>query len=397
MKPTPKVISLREYQSISLLENDLPVDLGNVLYQQYSRQIDLEFPSPKTNYHWQLNNQGWVGHIPVADSLHLALTPKTSIHNLFRMLEYAYRLQSFKLLDGTIESKTLTELYERLANILAKRILDRARKGYYRAYISEEGRLPFVRGRLDLHHALTKQWEVALTCHYQEHTADIEDNQLLTWTLFRIARNSAVRSEKVRATVRRAYRSLQNLTTLTPFQPQACANRLYHRLNQDYHPLHALARFFLEQQGPSHQLGDRTMIPFVIDMARLYELFVAEWLRLNLPETLILKTQHQFLIDEANNLQFIIDLLIEDAVTGEIRYVLDTKYKVPDRASTTDIQQVGFYAHDRKAREAILVYPVALLIPLQGQSQGVRLRSLTFALDGDLEQAGKKFLADLLA
>jgi 5-methylcytosine-specific restriction enzyme subunit McrC len=391
----PTRIELPEYQSISLPAAALPEAVGVQLFENYATQIATTPPTFKNSRQWQLTNQGWVGHIPLNEDFHFALTPKVPLQNIFGMLEYAYRLSSFQILDGTIACETLDDLYERLAHILAKRVLERGRKGYHREYISEHDYLPCVRGRLDLPRLAAKPWAVSLPCHFQEHTANIEDNQLLTWTLFRIAR-SGVCSERVLPTIRRTYRTLQSLTTLTPFTAQACVARLYHRLNDDYRPLHALARFFLEQSGPGHQLGDRMMVPFLVNMARLYELFVAEWLRLHLPHHLRLRTQHKVLLDETSGLRFEIDLLIEDAATGEVLFVLDTKYKAPTTPSTDDISQIIAYAQNQGAPEALLVYPSDLPQPLRTASRGIRIRSLTFALDGNLELAGAMLLETLL-
>ena len=53
---------------------------------------------------------------------------------------------------------------------------------------------------------------------------------------------------------------------------------------------------------------------------------------------------------------------------------------------------------NKKCHEAILVYPQKLTNPINefaGDSE-VRLRSLTFALDSDLEKAGQSFLKELI-
>ncbi|MGD1808176.1 hypothetical protein ACP6PL_22450 [Dapis sp. BLCC M126] len=58
-----------------------------------------------------------------------------------------------------------------------------------------------------------------------------------------------------------------------------------------------------------------------------------------------------------------------------------------------DIHQVVAYATYKKCHEAILIYPHKLTNPINqlvGDSE-VRLRSLTFALDSDLEKAGQSF------
>jgi 5-methylcytosine-specific restriction enzyme subunit McrC len=213
----------------------------------------------------------------LSEDLGLALHPKVELSNLFRMLEYAYKLSSFEFLDDLFEARSLEVFYNRLARTLARQILNRARKGFYRAYVAKRERLPYVRGRLDVRGLAQRPWDVNLQCHYEEHTADVEDNQILAWILFVIAR-SGLLTENTSLMVRQAYRSLQGFVTLQPFGPSDCVGRPYTRLNDDYQRIHALCRFFLEHCGPSHEMGDRNMLPFLVNMARLYELFVAEWL-----------------------------------------------------------------------------------------------------------------------
>ncbi|MBI1882033.1 MAG: restriction endonuclease [Chloroflexi bacterium] len=321
------------------------------------------------------------------------LKPKVALANLFRMWEYAYRLNSFRLLEGLVNCQSLAECYENLAHVLALRVLDRWRKGFYRAYLSQAEQLPYVRGRLDLRPETHRPGQVSLACRYEEHTADIADNQILAWTLWGIAR-SGLCTERVLPAIRRAYQALQGLVTLTPHGPQACMGRGYHRLNEDYRPLHALCRFFLDQSGPSHSLGDRTMLPFLVDMAHLYELFIAEWFKTHLPPHLDLKAQEQVDLSQSNALHFKIDLVLYERETGQARSVLDTKYKTGS-PTPDDIAQVMAYAKVKRCREAILIYPTPPTYPLDETIDGLRIRSLTFALDGDLEQAGQIFLQDL--
>jgi 5-methylcytosine-specific restriction enzyme subunit McrC len=161
--------------------------------------------------------------------------------------------------------------------------------------------------------------------------------------------------------------------------------------------MHALARFFLEQAGPTHEVGGRQMVPFLVDMARLFELFVAEWLREHLPANLILHTQHTLYLDDARRLPFRIDLLVKDASTGAPQIVLDTKYKAAEYPSSEDVQQIVAYAQAKGCKDAVLVYPSAAAQPLRGSASDIRVRSLAFALDRDLETAGNRFLEDLLS
>lgn len=139
------------------------------------------------------------------------------------------------------------------------------------------------------------------------------------------------------------------------------------------------------------------MLPFLVDMARLYELFVAEWLRKHLSPDFILKSQERVDIGETNSLQFNIDLILYEANTGAAHCVLDTKYKTHDKPSQEDISQVITYATAKGCREAVLVYPVPLSFPFNERIGNIRVRTLTFSLADDLEPAGHTFLQNLLS
>ncbi|MBN1994014.1 MAG: restriction endonuclease [Anaerolineae bacterium] len=390
----PRILSLTEYEPVRLAPPEISLAAGEALLRHYANQVEVEFPTPKTDDQWQLRSLGWVGHIPLTPELHFALRPKMPLANIFRMLEYAYHLD-FNILPGLVDCQSLPEFYERLAHLLARRVLDRGRQGFYRAYLPRAEELPYVRGRLDVAQSLRSPGQIKLNCHYQEHTADVADNHILLWTLFCIARSGAC-TERVLPAIRRAYRALQGPVTLMPQPPQACLNRLYHRLNHDYQPLHALCRFFLEQSGPGHQMGRQKMLPFLVNMARLYELFVAEWLKAHLPDNINLNIQEKVNLSQTNTLQFEIDLVLYDTHTGATRCVLDTKYKTPGIPAHNDIFQVVTYAEAKGCREAILIYPTRLPQPLDETIGDIRIRSLTFALDEDLEQAGQKFRQSLL-
>lgn len=389
-----KIIDLTEYKTKSFLKDEIPESIGIELYQKYKKQIDIEFPNYKTENQWQLRAKGWVGYIPLNHQLAIKINPKVSIENIFVMLEYAYKLKSFVFIEGLMNCDSLQGFYNKLADILAQLILERVRKGLYRIYISKTQHLAYVRGRLDILETIKKPWNTKLKSHYQEQTIDIEDNQILLWTLFLISRNSLC-SEELSIIIRKAYHTLQSLVTLKSFNPEDCLKFNYNRLNQDYKLLHYLCRFFLENTTPIYNSGNQNTLPFLVDMAKLYELFVAEWLKINLPANLIIQSQKR--INIAKNLSFQIDLLIYDISTQKNRYILDTKYKTPDSPSSDDVAQVVAYAVSQKCSEVILIYPITLTHPLDKFVGNIRVRSLTFSLDKNLDKAGQTFLKQLLS
>jgi 5-methylcytosine-specific restriction enzyme subunit McrC len=129
-------------------------------------------------------------------------------------------------------------------------------------------------------------------------------------------------------------------------------------------------------------------------MAKLYELFVAEWLQENPPSGFFVNKQHR--VEIGQNRHFRIDLLLCHVATGVVQAVLDTKYKAPDRAADADIHQMISYAKATKCTHAFLIYPIPLKQPLDLTIDDIRVRSLTFSLDKNLDQAGQSIKQDLL-
>lgn len=389
--PGGRTLDLREHAPTILPRTALAEAEAEVLWCDHRKRIKVEYPSPRNGGCWELSSPGWVGHLPVTRELSLRLAPKVELGNLFRMLEVAYRLRELEF-PGMIDCGSLEEVFERLAHVLARRVLARGRRGFHREYVPQEDRLPYVRGRLDLSRSLRAPWEVSLDCHYQEHTADVEDNQILAWTLSRIARSSACSRSEVVSTVGRAFRSLQGIATSVPLSSGACSDRLYTRLNDDYRPLHALCRFFLENTGPTHETGDRQALPFLVNMNRLFEMFVAEWLTACLPAGLELRAQEE--VAMGSGVSFSIDGVLYDRETRQPLLVLDTKYKDASSPSTADVAQVVAYAEAKGCRDAVLVYPVRTAFDIRVGT--IRVRTLAFLLDGDLEANGLQFLGRLL-
>lgn len=387
-------LELVEYEQTAVSPQHLPPELGEWLWRQFDPWLLVEFPSPKTAQQWRLTSQGWVGIVPVSPELTLLLQPKIPLHNLFGMWRVAYHLPSFRLLDGLVAVASLADFYQQLARLLAEQVLQRARQGLYRAYVRQDGERPFIRGQLLTRHLAQPSPNPALTCRYEEQTADLPHNQLLAYTLERVVRSGLCAGE-VETAVRRAAHTLLPLVTPRPFTPSDCTRLPYNRLNQDYQRLHALCRFLLAHTGPAHRQGSWHMHPFLVDMARLFELFVAAWLHTHLPLGWRVAAQERVSLGQNEAVRFEIDLVVYDPAGG-VYAVLDTKYKAPDKASNPDFNQVVAYANAKGCHKAMLVYPTPLSTPLDVHLGALHIRSLTFALDGDLEAAGQRFLADLL-
>ena len=368
---------------------ELPPELGEQLWREYGmppRKLDVEFPSPKTNGRWRLTNPGHVGLLPLGSDRTLSLQPKVPIINVFRMLEYAYRLDVFRGPENVVGARSMQEVYESLARVLARRVRDRGRKGLHRTYVSREERLGVVRGRIDLRRLLRRGADPRLHCRFEEHTSDHVDNQILFDALDRILRSGLCRGQ-ARAEVREAHRLLRGAISPTSFVERDVVGRPYNRLNHDYRGLHALARFFIAHTGPTQRVGGDHMTPFIIDMAQLFEKFVAAWLREHLPAGLSVEEQESGSYDQEGEIGYRIDLVLYDGA-GRPRAVMDTKYKREAVPTADDVAQVVSYATRRECRDAVLVYPFALPTPKDFQVGGIRVQTAGFPLDRKLGLAG---------
>ena len=386
---------VKEYETKMIDRSKISNDEGAYLWQNYSRQLNVGFPSPKTDYQCQITPSGWVGFIPINDEIGINISPKVPIGNLFKMLEYAYNIQSFEFGEGLIQSDSLQDFYDRLASLLSKRILARARKGFNKSYHNQNRKLNYIRGRIDSSNLVSKTWEVKFNCLYQLHLADNKENKILLWTLYKIIK-SGICSPDTISTVRKAFRSLQSFAQLESYSAKDCLDINYNRLNQDYEILHALSRFFLSERGPTYEAGTNRMFPFLIYIPSLFEMFIAEWLNQKLPDTHDIKSQEKFSIDKDRNIFFKMDIVLYNSFDKSVTCIIDTKYKNAKSPSMSDISQIVTYALSKECDEAILLYPTDQIDEIDQQLNNIRIRSLSFSLDNNLDEEGKEFINKIL-
>ena len=396
-------IEIREEQDTFFSASALDDNTARTLLDD--RRFEFDWPNPGNDFRYRIRSCGLVGIVPAGESV-IVIEPKAPVSSIFGMLEVAYDLRSFELLEGETNIGSLEEFFERVVSILATRVLDRVRRGLYQQYVEHVDDLVYVRGRVDtrgnLRNAVRKN--PAVRCRFEDLTPELEDNEILLWTLF-VASRFRLRRPEIADQVRRAYRAMTGSIPLVEKSPQSCIARLYNRLNDDYRPMHGLSRLLLEHAGPHLAEGDRAFIPFCLDMPTLFESFVARWLANHLPHDLEAMPQFSARLTANVPLEFVIDVLIRDRRTNCPLAVLDTKYKTAERPKASDIQQVVAYAARMGVKHAFLVYPsragadVVVTVSPTGDavdSSAVEVRSLFFDIGADLEEAGPQFLQPLL-
>ena len=171
---------------------------------------------------------------------------------------------------------------------------------------------------------------------------------------------------------------MESFALAQPFAGSDCVDRRYNRLNDDYERLHALCRFFLDSAGPELESGGRSMVPFLIDAAELYEEFVAAWLTRNARDEYAVGVQVPVNYDGTPDMNSKIDLTLTAKDSDQVLCVLDTKYKVSDDPEYGDMYQVTSYALTQGCHDAFLVYPEALRPAMDIRARpGRMIRSVT--------------------
>lgn len=398
MRAPTRELNLREWLPSTFDKSQLSEKVAIELAK--SKFVDVEWPTPLNDRKFVVTPRHHIGSIPVGGDTIVRIEPKVPVGNVFGMLELAYGLKSFKLHRGLVASESIPELYERLATILSQGVTQRVRRGLHQEYEQFNENETLIRGRVELASSM-KLWARAspkVQCEYHLNTVDNPDNQILAWTLDKLHRHGINRAI-TRQQVEKARRALQRSVSLDRSCVSHLANRSYSKLNADYEPLHAICRFFLENSGPGLSSGSRSFIPFTVDMATLFEVFVAKWLQSALPKNLLLRKQVRHYLGDGDQVYFQIDIVIIDRGTGEAVCVLDTKYKKDRVPSSTDIQQAVAYSVQVNTDKACLVYP-SVNTQLQERSVGpdsaVVIYPLVFDLSKDLQDAGNEFLLSLM-
>jgi 5-methylcytosine-specific restriction enzyme subunit McrC len=388
----PSTITLLEYQTRTFPADALPPDAMRLLHFNYRQQVTVNPPTEFNRQQWELTAQGYAGAIPLTPDLHFRLLPKVPVSNLFAMLAHTRQLD-LKVLEGVVYCDTLDQFVDCVARALALGALKRLRLGLQREYVRSRRNSTVLRGKLHLEAALRQPWNPELPVTADSLTLDTPGNRIIAWTLWQMARSGDWQPETHRL-IEMASRAFRQAVPISPLTPEECLDQTYSRLNQDYALLHRLCYFYLAHIGPGHSSGGQEMFPFLVSMEKLFEEFVAAWLREHLPPGWTLKSQESVSEQPRRQLHFRIDMVVYDRL-GKAQWVIDTKYKQAQRADSADIQQLMAYAQLKGCDRALLIYPAPLSPPLDTQVNGLHLRSLAFPLESDLEQSGKLLLNQL--
>lgn len=264
-----------------------------------------------------------------------------------------------------------TPLHETLIALFARRLLAELLRGPDRGYVAETDDLRTLRGKLlvSRHAARNASRRERFSCAFEEYSVDTSLGRVLRATcqaLLGLSHGAATREALSHCLL-----LLQDVGDVA--DPRTLLDRVVlSRQNERFAEVLAFCRLVLDQLAPNTKAGRTTTFSLLFDMGRVFEGFVAGFLRRQVvaemdgtrvfPQA---RTRRRYLLraDEGHGaLSLKPDLLVESPTA---RLVIDTKWKrlgarSQDRQaglSAGDLYQLAAYTRRYGVKRSILLYP----------------------------------------
>lgn len=241
-------------------------------------------------------------------------------------------------------------------------------RGILQGYVTREEALPLVRGRVRIANQLARRPGMVLPIEvrYDEYDVDVAENRILRSALLRRMLAVPRVLPAVRGWLSHLDGRLDGATPLIAGTP--IPSWRPSRLNGQYHAALRVSEIVLRHQSFEVGPGGVSVAAFVVDMARVFEDFVATALR----EAWLARPgrtwpQYPATLDSDDTVRMKVDVV--HLVDGEPRIVADAKYKLESSAGTypnADQYQVLAYC-------TALHVPVGWLVYAEG-SRGAVMR-----------------------
>lgn len=324
----------------------------------------------------QLRVQNYVGVIRLTDGVQIEVLPKISKRldsNAARRLlvKMLVELADSPFIEGNSADLDAHDmpLFELLMRCYLEHVTTIARKGIARDYVSEEGNLLFLRGKLNLtEHIRRNSYNSSrIYCSFDEFDIDRPINRLIKGALVVVDRLSRDASNQQRC------RELLFWFDRVPGTSDAQSDfqRLRRdRLVQHYAPAMPLCMLILNNLNPLTRQGDNRVVSMLFPMEAVFEAYVAAKIPHQFREWRVaLQVRGKALIEDHRKRRMFglrPDLMLSRVHT---RMIADTKWKLIDEAnraerygiSQADVYQLFGYAQkylrNQEFREVMLIYP----------------------------------------
>jgi 5-methylcytosine-specific restriction enzyme subunit McrC len=353
--PNPLYLDEQAFCPASLFPVDVPY-LSALRFQL--RPAHGEEPAQDTG-EWLVNPGESVGHFRLPSGRIVVITPKIGGANVFRMLAYVFTAghQDY-LRPEQVEYASDSLLFEPLVRLLNELVGNRVRRGLVQDYVGREENLASFRGAFNSNPHIQQNLgrDNLIHCRFFEQTVDVGDNRLIKSTLHHLLQVGGWTTRTTHNLVAN-FHQFDSVILERPAQ-HVWGQRHYHRLNNDYRPIHSLCRMFLAYSSISERVGVHEFKGFLLNMNMLFEEFIQQsFVNVARHGTLRVAIQKPEPLS-TNMLAPVVrpDVTIRDRVKAVT--IVDAKYKKDANGpGNPDIYQVIAYGTVLKCPRAYLLYP----------------------------------------
>jgi len=311
-----------------------------------------------------VNPLHFVGHFILPSGTIFYIMPKIRAANVFRMLAFVYASwgdEPFEEAD-VLFAREDDFLFEPLVELLNQLVAKRARRGLLQDYVQNEDNLRVLKGTVKFGPHIRDNVPAhpdRLFCRFYENTFDIEDNQIIKWTLRTLMSLAPIWSDPTVRILRANLRQFDAVSLKRPNR-NTFDRRHYHRLNDDYRLIHSLCRLFLDFTSISEAPGEISFRGFCLNMNELFESFVIEaFLRVTKGTEFSALVKRSCLLSEDRS-DFAVPIIPDVRIVngGTVVSIVDAKYKkIEGDFANHDFYQVLSYGTALNCGRTYLFFP----------------------------------------
>lgn len=344
-------LELEEQQTKESLTCNFSRQELEILRDRYKKNIEVHPTLDVKTF--SISTKQYTGYIVLPNHI-IKINPKIKNIGVLLMLTYAF--QELKFSDEDIWLSKNENIHEIIVRILIKKLSKIIDVGLYKNYNETEENASCLRGRIMFNQNLQQNLILKhrLYCRYSEFTQDILENQIIKSTLYNL-RFQAWLTDETRDLLRRLYQRFEFVSIISIDQT-SFKKLQFTRLNEHYRSILMICELLFRSSSIQiNNLGEYESFAFLIDMNRLFEQFIRQYLKLNLTGYSV-AAGSQYL-DERKEIHLIPDIVISKY--GSAVFIIDTKYKTlsDENAIRSDISQVLDYCLVYEIKNALLLYP----------------------------------------
>ncbi|MBQ6296355.1 MAG: McrC family protein [Selenomonadaceae bacterium] len=303
------------------------------------------------NLSWRyVQAKNYVGVIRLPSGFQIEILPKIDAPNeklrglVIEMLRTLKDFSCKKFLNAELDTERLP-LYEIFIQIYLEMISDLVKRGLKSSYIEREENLKFFKGKLLINENLRKNFahRERFFVSYDEYEIDRPEHRLIKAALLKFRR------EKL---ARRLLNHFDSVEASKNYSKDFSAISI-DRTNREYQAVMNWTRKILSGESFTPFIGKSEAVALLFDMNKLFEAYVAEYIKKYFSDRFKVKIQAQekFLFDEPRSFGLKPDIIFE----GDEKIILDTKWKF--EIAPSDMYQMFAYAKRYGAKKIFLLCP----------------------------------------